>query len=70
MFHRVSNASTIALVTLAQSLTEWDFDLIDCQVATDHMMRLGAREISRSRFLHELDESLKKKTRRGKWSSV
>ena len=70
MFHLVSDASNIALVTLVRYLTKWNFNLIDCQVTTDHLIRMGAREISRNRFLHQLDESLKKPTMRGKWTPV
>ncbi len=67
MFHRVSDASTVALVTLVRQLAAWDFDLVDCQVTTDHLIRLGAREIPRRRFLAELAGSLKHPTRRGVW---
>jgi leucyl/phenylalanyl-tRNA--protein transferase len=67
MFHLVRDASNIALVTLVRFLTKWNFNLIDCQVTTDHLKRMGAREISRKLFLHQLDESLKKQTMRGKW---
>jgi len=70
MFHLVSDASNVALVTLVRYLAKWDFDLIDCQVTTDHLIRMGAREISRNRFLRQLDESLKKSTRRGKWATM
>jgi len=70
MFHRVSDASNVALVTLVRYLIKWDFDLLDCQVTTDHLIRMGAREISRNRFLRQLDESLKKPTRRGKWVTM
>ena len=70
MFHLVSDASNVALATLVRFLAKWDFDLIDCQVTTDHLIRMGAREISRNRFLRQLDESLKKPTRRGKWVTM
>ena len=70
MFHLASDASNVALATLVWYLTKWDFELIDCQVNTDHLIRMGAREISRNRFLHQLDESLKKPTRRGKWATM
>jgi len=70
MFHLFSDASTIALVTLVRYLAKWNFTLIDCQVTTDHLIRMGAREISRNRFLNQLDESLKKPTMRGKWPPV
>jgi leucyl/phenylalanyl-tRNA--protein transferase len=67
MFHTQSNASNVALATLVGYLTQWDFDLIDCQVASDHLIRMGAREIPRTRFLHELEISLQKPTLQGKW---
>jgi leucyl/phenylalanyl-tRNA---protein transferase len=68
MFARVSDASKIALVTLSRQLARWGFDLIDSQVHTDHMERLGAREWPRDRYLRALETSLQKSTRRGRWS--
>jgi len=67
MFHTQSDASKVALATLVGYLTQWDFDLIDCQVASDHLIRMGSIEISRDRFLDQLDISLKKPTLRGTW---
>ncbi len=68
MFHSVDNASKVALYFLVQKCKEWDFDLIDSQVTTEHMMSLGAVNIDRKRFLSELERSLKHRTQRGKWS--
>ena len=67
MFHRISNASNVALVTLAKYLNELSFDLIDCQVRTEHLVRFGAREIPRKLFLKKLERSLSAPTLRGKW---
>jgi leucyl/phenylalanyl-tRNA---protein transferase len=67
MFHRVSNASNVALVKLAKYLSELSFDLIDCQVATEHLIRFGARKIPRKLFLNQLKVSLNAPTQRGKW---
>jgi leucyl/phenylalanyl-tRNA--protein transferase len=67
MFSRVSNASSIALVTLTRHLQRLAFDLIDCQVSTAHLMRFGACEIDRSLFLKKLRKSLAGPTLRGKW---
>ena len=67
MFTRVSNASKVALVRLVEGLRHADFRLIDCQVTTAHLMRLGAREISRTRFMKELQRALKRPTRQGGW---
>ena len=68
MFTRVSNASKVAFVSLVRHLRSLDFALIDCQVTTGHLTRFGAREISRARYLEELDEALRAGTLRGKWA--
>jgi leucyl/phenylalanyl-tRNA--protein transferase len=68
MFTRITNASKVALVTLAEYLKQLDFALIDCQITTAHLSRFGAREISRARYLDELAEGLKVATLQGKWS--
>jgi leucyl/phenylalanyl-tRNA--protein transferase len=68
MFTYMSNASKVAFAALVAYLRELSFDMIDCQVATAHLIRFGAIEISRDRFLDELEHSLDAPTRRGKWS--
>ncbi len=67
MFQIKRDASKVALHYLVQQLKEWNFDFIDAQVPSDHMKRLGAKEIRRDAFLKMLKESLKKPTRKGKW---
>jgi leucyl/phenylalanyl-tRNA--protein transferase len=68
MFTRISNASKAAFVALVEHLRALEFDLIDCQITTAHLIRFGAREISRARFLDELKKALKAPTLKGKWS--
>lgn len=68
MFHHVGNASKVAFVSLAQQLARWGFDLIDCQLHTPHLERLGANTMSRKRFLKLLEVYSEKPTRRGKWT--
>jgi leucyl/phenylalanyl-tRNA--protein transferase len=51
MFSRRSNASKVALAYLSCQLERWDFPLIDCQMSTEHLASLGAREIPRREFL-------------------
>ncbi len=58
MFSRVSDASKTALAFLVERLSDWGFSLIDCQVRNDHLASLGAYEIPRSRFQHELADAL------------
>jgi leucyl/phenylalanyl-tRNA--protein transferase len=67
MFTRFSNASNVGLVKLVEHLKELSFDMIDCQVPTEHLTRFGARQIPRIRFLNQLEKSLKAPTREGKW---
>jgi leucyl/phenylalanyl-tRNA--protein transferase len=54
MFHLRPDASKLALLFLIDHLRERGSTLLDCQVMTPHMEALGAREISRARFLDAL----------------
>lgn len=54
MFSKADNASKLALIELVGT---GDFDLIDCQVYTDHLASLGAREIPRTDFLQYLSSA-------------
>lgn len=56
MFSRAPNASKIAFVHLVKQVQEWGFGLIDCQVKTNHLASLGAREIPRAAFAQYLRE--------------
>ncbi len=56
MFHFRSDASKAAVVFLVQWLQGRGVEIIDCQQASDHMLRLGAREISRREFQRLLSE--------------
>ncbi len=50
MFSRADNASKVGFAHLTQQLSLWGFQLIDCQVASQHLFSLGAQEISRDEF--------------------
>lgn len=67
MFSKVANASKFGFIKFAARLFELGFTMIDCQVPTEHLKTLGACEIPRIKFLALLQQSLKHKTRRGKW---
>jgi leucyl/phenylalanyl-tRNA--protein transferase len=68
MFTRISNASKVAFVGLVKHLQRHDFDLIDCQVTTSHLLSFGAHEIPRTQFLDELTQALKFQSLLGPWS--
>ena len=50
MFSRIDNASKLAFITLVQQLEQWGFELIDCQMPTDHLFSLGASSLPRAPF--------------------
>lgn len=56
MFSRVSDASKVALVHLCQLMEARGFGLIDCQMATEHLMHMGAIQIPRAEFRVLLDQ--------------
>ena len=51
MFSTGRDASKVALARLIQECRARDIQLIDCQVASSHLASLGAREVSRDRFV-------------------
>lgn len=54
MFHRVPDASKVALATLVRNLAGQGFELVDCQMPSAHLTSLGAEEIPRGEFLRRL----------------
>jgi len=67
MFHYASDASKVAIAVLVENLKRWEFQFLDAQMRTEHMIRFGAREISRRAFLKRLRSAVRYPTRRGKW---
>ena len=67
MFHRQTDASKVALAVLVEKLKSWNFHFIDAQMSTEHMCRMGGKEISRRIFLKKLQSALRHPTKRGKW---
>ena len=61
MFSRVPSASRIALVALVSLLRRANFRLIDCQVESAHMNRMGAQPISRLDFEAELAQNIEQR---------
>ncbi len=62
-----TDASKVALATLVEKLKGWNFRFIDSQMTTEHMLSLGAKELSRRIFLKQLQGALRHPTKRGKW---
>ena len=57
MFAHETDASKAAYATLIKHLKHWGYDFIDCQVPTNHLKSLGAKEVSRDYFLERLNKS-------------
>jgi len=67
MFSKEANASKVALATLAAHCQAWQMPLIDCQMPTPHLIRMGAKTLAREDFLRKLAAALKQPTRQGRW---
>ncbi len=67
MFSRTSDASKVALVRLAQTLDDWGFRLIDCQIMNPHLESLGATLMPRRDFLSLVSANSSEPTRQGTW---
>ncbi len=59
MFHRVTDASKVALIALVERLRARDYVLLDTQWVTPHLEQFGAVEIPRDDYLKLLDKSLR-----------
>jgi len=57
MFSKVNNASKAGFITLVHTLKDKAYKLIDCQMHTNHLESLGAREIDRKEFLEILKQT-------------
>ena len=51
MFHRITDASKIAVVAASRSLHRAGIQVVDVQFATPHLRSLGVKEISRDDYL-------------------
>lgn len=58
MFSKVSNASKIAFIHLAQKLRTEGYQIIDCQVYNEYLESLGCEEIPRELFMKILNREV------------
>ena len=56
MFHKATNASKLAMLSLVELLKSQAAEFIDCQMQNPHLGSLGCIEVSRDRFLTMLQE--------------
>lgn len=57
-FHRVTNASKVALIRLAEYLRARGFTLLDAQVQNPHLARLGVYEVGEREYARRLRSAL------------
>jgi len=67
MFSHADNASKVALVHLCEHLIAMGVELIDCQVLTEHMQRMGAEMMPRVRFMERLRTLRSRPMNHGSW---
>ena len=56
MFHTCTDASKVVFVSLVEQLKAWDYQVIDCQVHSEHLASLGAINCERSEFINLLNQ--------------
>jgi leucyl/phenylalanyl-tRNA--protein transferase len=69
MFSRRSDASKVAFAHLIRYLSANQFEMIDCQMRTEHLASLGGREIPRASFLARLMALTAASSSRTAWSA-
>ena len=60
MFHRETDASKVALVTLVDRLHRRSFSLLDTQWINPHLVQFGGVEIPRAEYLRQLRGALRR----------
>ena len=70
MFQKRSDASKIAFFHLCEYAKVLNFEFIDCQIANDHLISLGAEDIPREYFLEMLNRAVQHETSQGSWEDI
>ena len=70
MFSAVSGGSKAALAALGAILCEWEWPLFDAQVASAHLLRMGAIALPRARFLRIVAEQTALPPRSAPWTQA
>jgi leucyl/phenylalanyl-tRNA--protein transferase len=69
MFTRTRDASKIAFVHLVRRLEREGYGLVDCQMHTEHLASLGAREIPRREFSRRVKDLVDYPRAPGRWTA-
>ena len=68
MFSHASDASKTGLVWLVKQLQRWGFGLVDAQIRTETLAKMGAVEITRTDYLSRIASLVAEPGRVGTWS--
>jgi leucyl/phenylalanyl-tRNA--protein transferase len=67
MFSLMTDASKVAFTHFIWQLQAWGYELIDCQVESEHLISLGAKTIPRYKFCALLDNLCELPEYQGVW---
>ena len=67
MFSAATNASKVALIALCRGLHQWQFPLLDAQVASPHLSTMGAFQVPRTRFVAHVSDYCERPALAGHW---
>jgi len=70
MFGRRSGASKLAIAALAAQLQRWRFDLLDGQVESAHLARLGFTPMPRADFIERCRQGCREPGPDGNWAAA
>jgi leucyl/phenylalanyl-tRNA--protein transferase len=68
MFAKQTDASKVAVAALCQECERRGIEFIDCQITSEHLLSLGAHEVSREFFLTMLRNAVKEPAPSGRWT--
>lgn len=70
MFSAESGGSKVALAALAHRLAAWGWPLVDAQLETPHLRRLGAEAWPRPRFIEAISRLVDREGPQGAWRAA
>ncbi len=70
MFSARNGGSKVALTALCTVLEQHAFPLIDCQVVSGHLLRIGAELVPRRRFVDVLERTVAERTPFAAWPTA
>ena len=70
MFSFETDASKVAFAYSIEQLTKWGYEIIDCQVESEHLSNFGAENIKRSDFVRHLKRQTKLPVSSTAWKPV